>query len=245
MVKEKYLPYEEPPKPPEPPKTPRERRKLKWDNFWYYHKYHVLVGVFVVFVAAVIFVYRDTTPEADYQVGLITQATYPQEFIQSLERELSRYADDRNGDGIVRVQVNNYMLGTSGGDPQMVAANMTKFMGDAEMVTSVVFLSDPENLITYAKSGYFGYYKTGEPLQENTEFKRDDVGLDWTSSPIATADEVLRMQKKPLYFAVRPNYGSVIERRQEYYDASWAFFQRIINNQVIYNPEQAVSSVGG
>ena len=24
-------------------------KKKKWDNFWYYYKYHVLAGVFILF----------------------------------------------------------------------------------------------------------------------------------------------------------------------------------------------------
>ncbi len=239
MVKEKYLPFEEPKKEPEPPKTPKERRKLKWDNFWYYHKTHVWIGAFVVLVVAVTFAFRDTSPKPDYQVGLITQTIYPQEFIESLERELEKYADDYNGDGNIRVQVNNYMLNSLGGDPQMITAHMTKFMGDAETVASIIYLSDEKNLLDYAKQGYFGYYKTGEPLPEGEEVKLEDVGWDWTQSPIATADEVLRLQKKPLYFTVRPNYGPLIEKKQDYFDKSFAFLQRIFNNQVVNQPVES------
>lgn len=242
MVKEKYLPYVEPPKKPEPPKTPAEIRRLKWDNFWYYHKFHVLVGIFIVLVVAVTYFYRDTSPEPDYQVGFVTTMSYPQEFIDSLERELSRYADDRNGDGLVKVTVNNYMLNSDSDNVQLVTANMTRFMGDAELVSSVVFLADKTNLVYYAQEGYFGYYDTAEPLQENTEFTIDEVGWDWNNSPIATADETLRLQKDPLYFTIRPDYGSLIEDNRDYYDASRAFFQRILNNEVIYSPEEAASS---
>ena len=242
MVKEKYLPYVEPPKKPEPPKTPAEIRRLKWDNFWYYHKFHVLVALFIILAIAVTFYYRDTSPEPDYQVGFVTTKMYPDDFLDSLERELSRYADDRNGDGVVTVTVNNYMLNSSSEDPQLVAANMARFMGDAELVSSVVFLTDKTNLIYYTQEGYFGYYKTAELVPENTDFTVDDVGWDWSNSPIATADEMLRLQKEPLYFTIRPNYGSLIDKNREYYDASWAFFQRILNNEVIYSPEGTASS---
>lgn len=77
--------------------------------------------------------------------------------------------------------------------------------------------------------------KRAELVPENTDFTVDDVGWDWSNSPIATADEMLRLQKEPLYFTIRPNYGSLIDKNREYYDASWAFFQRILNNEVIYS----------
>ena len=111
------------------------------------------------------------------------------------------------------------------------------------MVSSVVFLADKTNLVAYTKEGYFGYYDTAELVPENTDFTIEEVGWDWNNSPIATADEILRLQKDPLYFTTRPNFGGLIEKNQEYYDASRAFFQRILNNEVIYTPEDTASSV--
>lgn len=83
--------------PPEAqPKTPKE----KWDNFWYYHKWHLVIGA----VAAVLVIYfvhdMVTKTEPDISVTLVSDKTVLTTVGQGfLESDLAAMSEDVNGSG--------------------------------------------------------------------------------------------------------------------------------------------------
>jgi hypothetical protein len=131
---------------PGPPAPAPETPKKKWENFWYYHKWHMLI----VLLAAglLVFLVRDLTrPAADYDVGLITAGTYPQEAVELLERSIGEYGEDLNGDGRVLVQINSFTLDPENGVSEMQVANQVKLDADLASGTCLLFLTDEENFL--------------------------------------------------------------------------------------------------
>ena len=88
------------------PDTP----KSKWENFWFYHKWHVFATIAAVFIVGTLVYDIATKVDPDYQVALLTQKSYPQEMLNQLSEEMSKYGYDLNGDGNVIVQINSYVL---------------------------------------------------------------------------------------------------------------------------------------
>ena len=93
---------------PEAPLTEQEQKKRSRANWWYYH--WGIVAVAAVVAVSVIYVAHGllTTVDPDYTVAVVTSEALPDEAVQNLQTALERYATDKNGDGIVLVQVNNY-----------------------------------------------------------------------------------------------------------------------------------------
>lgn len=120
------------------PQTPKEKRQ----NFWYYHKWHLLIGIAVAILLGFIIYDFALKVEPDYQIGLITEYDVPQADIQDMESKLALGAKDRNGDGKVVVQVSNYALGDSKTNPQISAANVTRLMGDFTTYSNMLFICD-------------------------------------------------------------------------------------------------------
>lgn len=140
------------------PQTPKEKRQ----NFWYYHKWHVLIGAFVAILLA--FIVYDTVSkvEPDYTVGLVTEYQMTEGQLQKLESNLQLAAKDRNGDGKVKVTVSNYVVGNEQTDPQVVSANVTRLMGDITSFDVNAFLCDKRGHAYLLEQG--GWDKTHEQL---------------------------------------------------------------------------------
>lgn len=145
--------------------------KKKWDNFWFYHKWHV-VAILVAALLIAFFIHDMVTKvNPDYEIGMITEATYPSDMIDSLQKQVEKYADDRNGDGQVSVQINNYVL-AAGTQPdastaQMQEANMVKMSADLSSGNSVIFITDLPSFQYQQKTGQIFSYTDGTNPEKN------------------------------------------------------------------------------
>lgn len=239
MVKEKYLPFEEPSKEEETPKTQKEIRKSKWDNFWFYNKVKVWVGVLAAIMVGYTIWSMVSQIEPDYTVGMITKLQYSTDVIEALERQLSRYGEDRNGDGRVVVQIAEYVMEDADNviDPNVLAANVTRFAGDAQTRGDSLYIADLGSLKKYTEDEYFLGYLTGEEIKEGAKTPEMEQ-ISWplqdaafyTNEPVL---EELQGDLAKLYFCVRANAGSVIEKHRSDYDAGLELLDRIQKNEVI------------
>ncbi len=126
--------------------TPKQKRA----NWWYYHKWYVLIGAVLLLVAGYIVAralgFGEVEP--DYQFAYVGSAALPEDTAAALETALAGLGADCNGDGRVVVRLNQYVTGTdAGGDDAMYAyAGSTKLMADLESCESYFFLlEDPES----------------------------------------------------------------------------------------------------
>ena len=183
----------------------KEETRKKIDNFWYYYKIHVLVVVFILFVAGVFIKDIVTKVDYDYSVAFVTEEMMTDEEISSIQSVLEKEAEDSNGDGERHVEVQNYTIpqGDSA-DPQLVAAGQTKLTVDIQDGTSMIFFLSPGCYESYKDSGVLpadeseyikfsdctGYEESGSPkelgdlmgalrLVEDTKLKKDQSKMDY------------------------------------------------------------------
>lgn len=183
----------------------KEETRKKIDNFWYYYKIHVLVVVFILFVASVFIKDIVTKVDYDYSVAFVTEEMMTNEEISSIQSVFEGEAEDLNGDGEIHVEVQNYTIpqGDSA-DPQLVAAGQTKLTVDIQDGTSMIFFLSPGCYESYKDSGVLpadeseyikfsdctGYEEAGSPkelgdlmgalrLVEDTKQKKDQNKMDY------------------------------------------------------------------
>ena len=183
----------------------KEETRKKIDNFWYYYKIHVLVVVFILFVASAFIKDIVTKVDYDYSVAFVTEEMMTNEEISSIQSVFEREAEDLNGDGEIHVEVQNYTIpqGDSA-DRQLVAAGQTKLTVDIQEGTSMIFFLSPGCYESYKDSGVLpadeseyikfsdctGYEEAGSPkelgdlmgalrLVEDTKLKKDQNKMDY------------------------------------------------------------------
>ena len=91
------------------PQMKDETRK-KVDNFWYYYKFHVLIGAFLLFMVVVFVKDMLSKVDYDYDIAFVTDYMIADEDSQALQSYFEANAEDLNGDGEVHVQIQNYVL---------------------------------------------------------------------------------------------------------------------------------------
>ena len=77
----------------------------KFQNFWYYNKWFVLIGIFLVIMLSITISQCATREKFDYQIVLYSYDTYMPAETEVLKRELAAFGEDLNGDGEVKVQI--------------------------------------------------------------------------------------------------------------------------------------------
>lgn len=193
----------------------KEETRKKIDNFWYYYKIHVLVVVFILFVAGVFIKDIVTKVDYDYSVAFITEEMMTDEEISSIQSVLEKEAEDLNGDGEIHVEVQNYTIpqGDSA-DPQLVAAGQTKLTVDIQDGTSMIFFLSPGCYESYKDSGVL-------PADESEYIKFSDcTGYEEAGSPKELGD---------LMGALRLVEDTKLEKDQskmDYYEANKELFEK-------------------
>ena len=122
--------------------TPAQKRA----NWWHYHKWTVLLGLVLLGIGASLLKSALHIGEVlpDYQLAYVASSPLPQDTASALEAALAPFGEDRNGDGQVRVQVVQYVLGealASQADTAAYAqASQVRLMADLEGAESGLFL---------------------------------------------------------------------------------------------------------
>lgn len=176
--------------PDAPPRelTPQEKR----ENFWFYYKWHVIVGV-AVFVLAFSLIWEVVTQvKPDYTIGIISSNTLPVGVGDVMAEKLTPYFDDRNGDGKVVVTVMEYSVASGEAlnniDPNVQMANSTKLMGDLDLGESMLFLTDD---LEFFEEQYFLFaYNDGSAPVEGVRPDYDRMGVRWGDCPLLTSLEL-------------------------------------------------------
>lgn len=165
----------------EKPAPPREYTKAeKAGDWWAYHKWYVIIGVLIA--AMLVWIIRDmlfrTSP--DYQIGYIGMAELPVDTAEALTTALEQnFCTDRNGDGQVVVQLNQYTLDLTFDnqniDPAVQMAGVTQLTADLSSADgSYIFLmEDPQAFVEY--TGALQYLDGTLPDPD-----ADPATLDWT-----------------------------------------------------------------
>lgn len=160
--------------------TPRQKRA----NWWYYHKWYVLLGVGLLalgsYLGARVLGVGQVKP--DYQVAYVGSDALPEETAADLESALADLGTDCNGDGQVVVRLNQYVMGDSSGEGAVYAyAGSTKLMADLDACESYFFLlEDPEAF----QENYQVLRRLDGSLPEETDQDYESCCLSWSGCPV-------------------------------------------------------------
>lgn len=165
--------------------TSRQKR----ENFWFYHKWHVIVCICCAVLVGVFIFDMLNKEEPDYEIAILSQSFYMEEDLNKIQTAIESVAEDRNGDGKVSVIFNQYTIsGTGKGDLEM--SSMAKLMNDLSTTQSVIYIVDDNNLTTYQSEhpGLFTYADGTTPQEGATDFDR--IGIKWKDCPFLSSIEL-------------------------------------------------------
>lgn len=203
------------------PQMKDETRK-KVDNFWYYYKFHVLIGAFLLFMVIVFIKDMLGKVDYDYNIAFVTDYMIADEDSQALQGYFEANAEDLNGDGEVHVQIQNYVLppdDAQGYDPQMLAAGQTKMTVDMQEGTSMIFFISQQNFEKFKDAGVFP-----EKLEDFAKVE-DCAAYEELGKPASVKD---------LYVAMRSLEGTKMEKDEEmttYYDACETLLDQFVSGK--------------
>lgn len=142
-------------------------REEKWNNWWYYHKLHVIIGILCLLFAANMGydMWHNARNKPDYTIAYVGSTPLPDDTAEALELAFAGLGEDLNGNGRVQVELLSYAMP----DDQTTSASML-LMLNIETVESMIFLlEDPEGFCaTYpVLAGVDGTMpdETGDELQ--------------------------------------------------------------------------------
>lgn len=150
------------------PETPQQKR----ENWWFYHKGPLIVIILAAVVVGSIVWSVVSQVEPDYTVALMTSYGMPETGVEELERCIAAYADDRNGDGKVKVEVANYTFGTRGSleQTERMQADIARLTVDISTRDSVIFLHDEAAFDALKDDlGGFFQYNDGTLMPEDAD----------------------------------------------------------------------------
>lgn len=228
------------------PTTPGEKAR----HWWEYHKRPlilIVIGVLVVF-SILYSVLSKVKP--DYNVALLTSYNMPQNARNEIARALEAYADDRNGDGKVKVSVTPYTIDPSeAATPDQLElqySQLARFAADTSTNDSMLYLFDEEafQLMQENFGGYF-LYNDGSDMPENA-YDFENARRSWTEfaglsafQPRADVDdeftpEVLTEIFSRLWVYRRSAQADSIqsnEKTLDYFGDSLAFYDRLLSGE--------------
>ncbi|MEG1549008.1 MAG: hypothetical protein RR415_09600 [Ruthenibacterium sp.] len=173
-----------------PPEAPEEKhemtKKERRENWWFYHKWTLLISLAAVAIVAWLSYDIITNVQPDYQIGFLDERMLPAGVTETLETNLAQFFDDRNGDGKIAVSVVEYTLPfTEEGDndPNMRMANMTRLMADAQSGETMIFLTKTPQ--AFQKEYGILADNDGKTPPEGTA-PTENFGILWKDCPVLT-----------------------------------------------------------
>lgn len=162
----------------------------KAGNWWHYHKWQVVVVIILLVVIACII--KDTLfrTQPDYQVGYVGLQELPTDTAEALTTALESFCDDRNGDGQVVVQLNQYAVDlgqdTDNTDAYTQMAGITRLSADlsSKEGSYIFLLEDPEVFQSY--TGGLRYLDGTVPEDNETATDWQNMVYRWTDCPVLT-----------------------------------------------------------
>lgn len=136
-------------KPTEKPPELSPKEKLR--NWFYYHKWHIIIGAVLLGILLDVGFHALSQKKhaPDYQIAYVGSAVLPEETVSALTDAFAALGTDENGDGKVLVTLNSYIRNAPGSDSaeagEYEAASEVLLIGDMEKCESYFFIvGDPE-----------------------------------------------------------------------------------------------------
>lgn len=214
------------------------------ENFWYYYKWHVLIGIGALLLIATLasnFIKAQHKP--DYTVGLLTRESVSGALIDDLEAQLSTVLDDRNGDGTCEVEIMPYVLEHGSSEERSTdsyfnqSSSIVQFMGDYQTYRCMLYLC---NDVAYFEELFdvFAYNDGSAPEEGNVDYEA--LGLAWGDSDVLsnldlapfrlngeTVDAELFMRNFKLLLRAPSPKDKFTEKDERYYADAYRAFSNL------------------
>ena len=160
----------------------------KAGNWWHYHKWQVVIIIILLVVIACII--KDTffRTQPDYQIGYVGLQELPTDTAEALTTALESFCDDRNGDGQVVVQLNQYAVDlgqdSDNTDAYTQMAGVTRLSADlsSKEGSYIYLLEDPEVFQSY--TGGLRYLDGTVPEDNENATDWQNMVYRWTDCPV-------------------------------------------------------------
>ena len=162
--------------------TPEEKRK----NWWYYYKWHVLIGAVLLGIVGSIVWNALSQVEPDYGIAYVGNSVLPDDTAAALEAGFAALGEDLNGDGRVTVRLSQY---ASSGDTDAGAAYSASvhLMGDILDCESYFFLLEDPVMF---QTNYHILCKLDGSLPAAGDHSAEGTYLAWEQCPTLTGMEL-------------------------------------------------------
>lgn len=150
-----------------------ETAKKKWENYWYYYKWHTLAGIFVLIVLIVSIKSCIARIDPDISIILRTDFYVTEDTQAKLKSAFTQYCKDYNGDKRVEVYISSFYFPTdkSKVDPQMQMANQQKLIAQIASGEAIVIAGDKAYIDDMDKQKVFNKL----PNTDSTLIKLNDT----------------------------------------------------------------------
>ena len=199
----------------------------KLGNFWFYNKYKVYAGIFILIVMIVTISQCMSNKKADISILFITNFSMTDQQTTALQKGLAEYTTDRDKNGEVYVSISPISIGSSV-DQQMSYAGQQKLMAEITTGDSLVYLINDEQYQSLAKQNAFENIKKLYPNVPGIE----DYRISWKDLAIRKLP-ALKDLPDDLYFVMRTVSGTLDKDKNKvsYVNASKDFLKKIISAQ--------------
>lgn len=189
--------------PAETPKTP----KGWWENFWYHHKWKVILGGAFLAIGVWLLVHTLTRTKPDYTVCMVSMQGVSPYAEAHLEELLVPYGEDLNGDGkvVVEIQCLNVAASTAEVSNPSAIASQQAVLGHMAAKDIDLWAFAPEYYTTSIRSALGEESRFFLPLTGMDGISGvDDKGLywNWEGLPLLENDEELQTMPEVLYWGV-------------------------------------------
>lgn len=181
--------------------------KLKWENYWYYHKIHTFVAIFILL--ALIYTVTQCTAKVEKPDATIVIATqsFPMIIDQatdiSIEKDIAQYITDFNKDGKKNVNLSTYDFSSNN---SILSAVQDKFSQEFFSANSFIFIVDDAVYKAYSQQDTFSKIKDIIPNAPTV----DDYRIPISSLAIFKSNSSYSYLKN-YYFVIRRFKGTVVD----------------------------------
>lgn len=161
-------------------------------NWWYYHKWYVIIGVILLGIAIDLIgsALGLFTKSPDLQIAYVGKAPLPQDTVSALQDAFTSLAGDYNHDGETIIQINQYV-----GDSNATDVDAAYYQYASE-ITLIGDISDCESylfLMEDAQNFQREYQLLALPdgsCPDEADYSVDDKVIVWSDCPVLATMEL-------------------------------------------------------
>ncbi len=121
-----------------------EPPKKKWQNFWYYFKWHTIASTFFIIVLIITIRSCATKINPDLKILFLSSTYISEADINIFQKNISLYVDDYTTNNKVETEINNLPIGGDANN-QMTMAYNQKFVAEVSLGEIIFYMCDEKS----------------------------------------------------------------------------------------------------